>query len=104
MLPSERPIPLPKYHKGLEQPAIRVAATGRTNAIAEVITRRVREHGYARIQAMGLISVNQAVKAITVAHRFLKTSHIEAICIPYLTNIMLDGEERTIIGFLVEPR
>lgn len=49
-------------------------------------------------------ALNQAVKAIAIARGFVAPSGIDLICIPAFTDISIDGEERTAIKFIVEPR
>ena len=48
--------------------------------------------------------MNQAVKAVAIARGFVAPSGIDLICIPAFTDIMIDGEERTAIKLIVEPR
>ncbi len=64
----------------------------------------LRERGNAEIQAIGAGAVNQAVKAVAIARGFVAPGGIDLICVPAFTDIMIDGEERTAIKFIVEPR
>ena len=52
----------------------------------------------------GAGALNQAVKAVAIGERFVAPSGIDLICIPAFTDIEIDGEERTAIKLIVEPR
>jgi stage V sporulation protein S len=56
------------------------------------------------MQAIGAGAINQAVKAVAIARGFVAPSGIDLICIPAFTDIEIDGEERTAIRIIVEPR
>lgn len=58
----------------------------------------------AEIQAIGAGALNQAVKAVAIARGFVAPSGVDLICIPAFTDIQIDGEERTAIKLIVEPR
>jgi len=64
----------------------------------------LREHGSAEVQAVGAGAVNQAIKAIAISRGFVAPNGIDLICIPAFAEIEIDGEERTAIRFIVEPR
>jgi stage V sporulation protein S len=83
---------------------IKVAATSRSTAVAGAIAGVIREHMYAEVQAIGAGAVNQAVKATAIARGYLKLDGIDVICIPMLTEIMIDEQERTAVKIVVEPR
>jgi stage V sporulation protein S len=50
---------------------IRVKANSRTAAVAGAIAGVVREHKRAEVQAIGAGAVNQAIKAVVLATRYL---------------------------------
>jgi stage V sporulation protein S len=56
------------------------------------------------MQAIGAGAINQAVKAVAIVRGFVAPSGIDLICIPAFTDIEIDGEERTAIKIIVEPR
>ena len=58
----------------------------------------------AEIQAIGAGALNQAVKAVAIARGFVAPSGVDLICIPAFTDIFIDGEERTAIKLIIEPR
>ena len=53
---------------------------------------------------MGAAAVNQAIKAIAITRGFVAPNGIDIITVPAFSSISIDGEERTAIKFLVEPR
>jgi stage V sporulation protein S len=48
--------------------------------------------------------LNQAIKAVAIARGFVAPSGVDLICIPAFTDIVIDGEDRTAIKLIVEPR
>ena len=49
-------------------------------------------------------ALNQAVKAVAIARGFVAPNGVDLICIPAFTDVIIDGEERTAIKLIVEPR
>ena len=56
------------------------------------------------MQAVGAGALNQAVKAIAIARGFVAPHGIDLVCVPAFADIEIDGEERTAIKLIVEPR
>ncbi|MCR4434337.1 MAG: stage V sporulation protein S [Clostridiales bacterium] len=83
---------------------LKVSAKSSPNSIAGALAGVIRERGTAEIQAIGAGALNQAIKAVAIARGFVAPSGIELICIPAFTDILIDGEERTAIKLIVEPR
>lgn len=74
------------------------------NAVAGALAAVLRERGNAEIQAIGAGAVNQAVKAVAIARGFVAPGGIDLVCVPAFTDITIEGEERTAIRFIIEPR
>ena len=83
---------------------LKVSAKSNPNSIAGALAGVIRERGTAEIQAIGAGAINQAVKAVAIARGFVAPSGLELICIPAFTDIQIDGEDRTAIKLIVEPR
>jgi stage V sporulation protein S len=83
---------------------IRVSARSRSIAVAGAIAGVVREHGRADVQAIGAGAVNQAIKAVAIARSYLMEDGIDVITIPCFTDIEIEGQERTALRLVVEPR
>ena len=83
---------------------LKVSAKSNPNSVAGALAGVVREAGGAEIQAIGAGALNQAVKAVAISRGFLAPAGIELVCIPAFTDIFIDGEERTAIRLVVEPR
>ncbi len=89
----------------LEKPdPIKVAATSRSTAVAGAIAGTMRDHGEAEVQAIGAGAVNQAAKALAIAHGYLLGDNIDLVCIPQFVELTIDGQERTGVRFRVEAR
>lgn len=83
---------------------IKVSAKSRSTAVAGAIAGVVREQGRAEVQSIGAGAVNQAVKAVAIARGYLQEDGIDVITIPFFTDIEIDGQERTAVRMIVEPR
>lgn len=90
--------------KTRESELLKVAANSNPNSVAGALASVVRENGFAELQAVGAGAVNQAAKAIAIARGFLAPSGFNIICVPAFMDIVIDGEERTAIKFVVLPR
>ena len=83
---------------------LKVSAKSNPNSVAGALAGVIRERGAAEIQAIGAGALNQSIKAIAIARGFVAPSGIDLICIPAFTDIKIEGEERTAIKLIVEPR
>lgn len=83
---------------------LKVSAKSKPLSIAGALAGVIRESGSAEIQAIGAGAVNQAVKAIAIARGIVAPAGHELVCIPAFTDILIDGEERTAIKLIVQPR
>jgi stage V sporulation protein S len=83
---------------------IKVSAGSRTSSVAGAIAGMVREHRRAEVQAIGAGAVNQAVKAAAIARGYLLEDGIEIILLPEFTTVDIEGNERTAVRLVVEPR
>lgn len=83
---------------------LKVSTKSNPNSVAGALAGVLRENGKAEIQAIGAGALNQAVKAIAIARGFVAPHGMDLICVPAFTDITIDGEERTAIKLLIEPR
>lgn len=83
---------------------LKVSAQSNPKSVAGALAAVLREKGSAEVQAVGAGAVNQAIKAIAVCRGFVAPNGIDLITIPAFAEISIDGEERTAIRFIVEPR
>ena len=83
---------------------IKVKANSRTAAVAGAIAGVMREHKHAEVQAIGAGAVNQAVKALVLAKRYLSEDGIAITCIPEFVDVEIDGKVRTAIKLTVDPQ
>lgn len=83
---------------------LKVSSHSNPNSVAGALAGVIREHGAAEMQTVGAGALNQAVKAIAIARGFVAPSGIDLICVPAFADISINGEERTAIRILVEPR
>ncbi|NLL81608.1 MAG: stage V sporulation protein S [Tissierellia bacterium] len=83
---------------------LKVSSKSKPNSVAGALAGVIRENGSAEIQAIGAGALNQAIKAIAIARGFVAPSGVNLICIPAFTDILVDGEEKTAIKLIIEPR
>jgi stage V sporulation protein S len=83
---------------------LKVSAQSSPKSVAGALTAVLRERGTAELQAVGAGAVNQAVKAIAITRGFIAPNGIDLVAVPAFVEIAIDGEERTAIKFIVEPR
>lgn len=83
---------------------IKVSAQSRTSAVAGAIAGVMRDEHHAEVQAIGAGAVNQAVKAIVIAKGYLAEEGVDIICTPSFVDVDINGQERTAVRLLVEPR
>ena len=83
---------------------LKVSAKSNPNSVAGALAGVLREKGGAEIQAIGAGALNQAIKSIAIARGFVAPGGIDLVCVPAFTDIEIEGEERTEIKLIVEPR
>lgn len=83
---------------------LKVSTKSNPNSVAGALAAIIKDKNIAEIQAVGAGAINQAVKAIAIARGFIAPSGKDIICVPAFTDIVIDGEERTAIKLIVQPR
>ena len=83
---------------------LKVSANSQPKSVAGALAAVLRGNSVAELQAVGAGAVNQAVKAIAITRGFVAPNGIDLVVIPAFVEISIDGEERTAIKFIVEPR
>ena len=84
--------------------ALKAGAKTNPNSLAGAIAGLIREEGRVEIQTIGAGALNQVIKASAIARGFVAPSGYDLICIPAFEDIEIDGEERTAIKIIIEPR
>ena len=83
---------------------LKVSTKSNPNSVAGALAAIIKEKNIVEIQAVGAGAINQAVKAIATARGFVAPSGRDIVCVPAFTDIEIDGEERTAIKLIVQPR
>lgn len=83
---------------------IKVAAQSRAPLVAGAIIGQLRECRYAYVQAVGASAVNQAVKAIIIARRYLQPDGLDLVCCPMFVTVEIEGRETTAVRIVVQVR
>ncbi|MDY4250914.1 MULTISPECIES: stage V sporulation protein S [unclassified Clostridium] len=83
---------------------LKVSTKSNPNSVAGALAAIIKEKNIVEIQAVGAGAINQAIKAIAIARGFVAPSGKDIVCVPAFTDIEIDGEERTAIKLIVQPR
>ncbi len=83
---------------------IKVSAHSRSTAVAGAIAGVMRDYRHAEVQAIGASAVNQAIKAVAIARNYLALDGIPIVCMPEFVDVEVDGQERTAIRLVIEPK
>ena len=83
---------------------LKVSTKSNPNSVAGALAAIIKEKNIVEIQAVGAGAINQAVKAIAIARGFVAPRGRDIVCVPAFTDIEIDGEERTAIKLIVQPR
>ncbi len=83
---------------------LKVSSKSSPNAVAGALAGVLREKGSVEIQAIGAGAINQAVKGVAIARGFVAPSGMDLICIPAFMETTIDGENRTAVKLIVEPK
>lgn len=83
---------------------LKVSTKSSPNSVAGALAGVIREQGAVEVQIVGAGALNQAIKAIAIARGFVAPMGLDLICTPAFADIEINGEERTAIRLLVEPR
>ena len=83
---------------------LKVSTKSNPNSVAGALAAILKEKITVEIKAIGARDMNQAVKAVAIARGFVAPAGKDIVCIPAFTDIEIDGEERTAIKLIVQPR
>lgn len=86
------------------QLVLQVASASEPSSVAGALAGVIREKGRAELQAIGAGAINQTVKAIAIARGYMAPAGVDLVCVPAFVDVQINGEERTAIRFIVEPR
>lgn len=91
-------------HENQAIDCLKVSSKSSPASVAGAIAGMIKDGNHVEIQSVGAGAVNQAIKAIAISRGFLTPVGIEVVCIPSFSDIVIDGEYRTAIRFLVETK
>ena len=83
---------------------LRVSSQSKPKLVAGAIAAVLRGGESVEIQAIGAAAVNQAVKSIAVARGYVAPNGIDLVCYPAFSQLIVDGEEKTSIKFVVDRK
>lgn len=83
---------------------LKVSSRSIPKSVAGAIAGVIRDNQTVEIQAVGAGAANQAIKAVAIARGYLAPIGVDLVCIPAFTSIDIDGQERTAIKLICEPR
>ena len=83
---------------------LKVAAKSNPKSVAGAIASLIEKNEKVALHAVGAAAINQAVKAIAIARGFIAAHGIDLITIIGFAKVIIDGNEKTAMKFIVEPR
>jgi len=83
---------------------LKVSSKSDPKSVAGALSAIVREKKKVELHAIGAGAVNQTIKAIAISRGYVAPNGLDLIMVPAFTDIEINGEERTALKFLVEPR
>ena len=83
---------------------LKVSARSMPNSVAGAIAGVIRDRGAVERQVVGAGATNQAVKATAIARGYLAPMGIDIVIIPAFSSVEIDGENRTAMKLIIEPR
>lgn len=82
----------------MNETVIRVSADSTPNRVAGAIAKAIRGQQSAEARAIGPNAVNQMVKAIALAQRYVAPEAIQIYCVPSFVDVIVDGDVRTAVS------
>ena len=83
---------------------LKVSTKSNPNSVAGALAAVIKDKNIVEIQAVGAGAINQAIKAIAIARGFVAPTGKDIVSVPAFTDIEINGEERTAIKLIVQPR
>jgi len=80
---------------------LRVAASSEPTVVAGSIAGKVRSGDRVSVVCLGAASVNQTIKSIIIARRYLARDAIDICFRPEFVHLNMQGEERSALRFVV---
>ena len=86
----------------MKENILKISSKSEPNLVAEVIAWLIKEYDKAELHAIGAGALNQAIKSIAVARRYVAPSGMDLVCIPAFMEVEVEGEARTGIKLIVK--
>ena len=83
---------------------LKVSSKSDPKSVAGALSAIIREKKQVELHAIGAGAVNQTIKAIAISRGYVAPNGFDLIMVPAFADIEINGEERTALKFLVEPR
>jgi stage V sporulation protein S len=83
---------------------LRVAANSDPKALAGALVSTFKTQGKVEVQAVGAGAVNQAIKAIAISRGYVAPNGINLVFVPAFSEVLINGEVKTAVKFLVQKR
>ncbi len=84
-----------------EEFLIRVAVASSPFKVAGAIAAQLRQHSTVTVQSIGAGALNQAIKAIIYARRYIAQDHLDLVVVPGFSMLVVEAQDCTAIRLLV---
>lgn len=85
-----------------KQITVKVSGKSAPGKLAGYIFRVITDQQEPELHAIGAGAVNQAVKAIIIARRYVKDQGIDLICVPAFGSTEIEGRSTTTVKLIVK--
>lgn len=83
---------------------VRVASKSDSVLVARAVTAIIRNQRYCPIYCIGPIALSTAIKAVAITRGHLAPAGHDIICTPAFEQSIINGEEKTVMKIIAEPR
>lgn len=86
----------------MQETIIKVAASSRPTLVAGAIAGVIRKQGCAEVYAFGAMAVNQTVKSIAIAQRYMAEENVHVSFRSHFVELSVDGQPYAALHFQVK--
>ncbi len=83
---------------------LKIAAKSNCKSVAGAIASLIEKNEKVALHAIGAAAINQAVKAIAISRGFVASHGLDLITIIGFTKVIIEGQDKTAMKFIIECR
>lgn len=83
--------------------SVKVSSRSAPGKLAGYISKIIKDQGEIQLQMIGAGAVNQSVKGIAIARRYVRDLGIDLACLPSMEIVDVKGRETTSVKIVIRP-